>query len=396
MMKMIPMTLRTSPVVADPRPPREGTPTSSGAQTSRPLAARHSRSAAHRLGAGTAALALAASLTSCSALSGEDTSTSQASGGGGGTDAALAVSTSFYPVAYLVGAVGGERVTVTSVTPTSVEPHDYEISPKDVTALEAADVIAYVPGFQPSLDEAVSQVSGPTVLDLGEAANLVHHEGAGHDHEAEDSEGDSEEDSQEASPGDHDHESGEPSDHGTDEHDHSTGEDGQTDPHFWLDPQRMVATAGAIQEALAAADPDHASDYENNLETLTTTLTDLDTSYTEGLAQCERTTFVTSHAAFGYLADRYGLTQASVAGLDPEAEPSPAELAEIKEVVEETGTTTIFTEELVSTRTAEALAEETGTTTAVLSPVESAPADGDYVDAMSTNLEALRSGLSCQ
>ncbi|AYD89912.1 zinc ABC transporter substrate-binding protein [Actinomyces lilanjuaniae] len=341
-------------------------------------AARRSRPAAHRLGAGTAALVLAAGLSSCSALSGEDTSASQTAAGSSDTDATLAVSTSFYPIAYLATAVGGEHVTVTSVTPTSVEPHDYELSPKDVTALEAADVIAYVPGFQPSLDEAVSQVSGPTVLDLGEAANLVHHEGAGHDHEAEEAD---------------EHDADE---HDADEHDHATGEDGETDPHFWLDPQRMVATAGAVQEALATADPDHAGDYEDNLETLTITLTDLDTSYTEGLDQCERTTFVTSHAAFGYLADRYDLTQASVSGLDPEAEPSPAELAEIKEVVEETGTTTIFTEELVSTRTAEALASETGTTTAVLSPVESAPADGDYVDVMSTNLEALRSGLSCQ
>ena len=157
----------------------------------------------------------------------------------------------------------------------------------------------------------------------------------------------------------------------------------------------MKSAATAIEAALAKADPDHASDYEANLATLTASLDGLDSSYKTGLGKCQRTTFVTSHAAFGYLAEAYGLTQVSISGVDPDSEPSPADLANVKKVVQETGTTTIFTEELVSPATAEAVASETGATD-VLSPIESAPESGDYASAMTTNLESLRTALSCQ
>ena len=284
---------------------------------------------------------------------------------------ALTVSTSFYPIQYLAQAIGGEHVAVTSVTPTNVEPHDFELSPKDVTALSASSLVLYVSGFQPSLDDALAQVSGPAVVDLAGSVDLVHHDGVEEEHEDGATEG-----ATEAA------------------HDHDTA--AALDPHFWLDPVRMQAAAKAVEAALAQADPAHADDYAANLNTLTTTLTDLNTGYSSGLGHCERTTFVTSHAAFGYLADRYSLTQASISGVDPESEPSPAELAEVKKVVESTGTTTIFTEELVSPETAQAVAAETGAQTRVLSPIESAPEDGDYAGAMRTNLEELRTALSCQ
>lgn len=317
-------------------------------------------------------LTAALGLSSCAALTGEDGSSSTSSG------STLAVSTSFYPVQYLVEAIGADHVTATSVTPANVEPHDFELSPKDVVTLGQADLVVYVPGFQPSLDDAVAQVDGPTVVDLTDAVDLVHHDDAedGHDH-------------------DHD-EDASSSDHAAAAADTARpGAEGALDPHFWLDPERMVLAGRAVEAALAAADPAHAADYEANLATLTTTLTDLDTSFSQGLGTCERTTFVTSHAAFGYLADRYHLTQASVSGLDPDSEPSPAELAEIKKVIEDTGTTTVFTETLASTKVAETLAQETGATTAVLDPLESRPAEGDYTSGMDANLAALRSALGC-
>lgn len=318
--------------------------------------------------AAVAALALAGSLASCAALSPGSDSTAAASGAAptAAPSGALTVSTSFYPIQYLAQAIGGEHVAVTSVTPTNVEPHDFELSPKDVTALSASSLVLYVSGFQPSLDDALTQVSGPTVVDLAGSVDLVHHDGVEEEHE---------EGATEAA------------------HDHGAG---ALDPHFWLDPVRMQAAAKAVEAALAQADPAHADDYAANLDTLNATLTDLDTSYSTGLGHCERATFVTSHAAFGYLADRYSLTQASISGVDPESEPSPAELAAVKKVVESTGTTTIFTEELVSPETAQAVAAETGAQTRVLSPIESAPEDGDYAGAMRTNLEELRTALSCQ
>ena len=323
--------------------------------------------------AAVAALALAGSLASCAALSPGSDSTAAASGAGptAAPSGALTVSTSFYPIQYLAQAIGGEHVAVTSVTPTNVEPHDFELSPKDVTALSASSLVLYVSGFQPSLDDALAQVSGPAVVDLAGSVDLVHHDGVEEEHE----EGATEAATEAA-------------------HDHDAA--AALDPHFWLDPVRMQAAAKAVEAALAQADPAHADDYAANLDTLNATLADLNTSYSTGLGHCERTTFVTSHAAFGYLADRYGLTQASISGVDPESEPSPAELAEVKKVVESTGTTTIFTEELVSPETAQAVAAETGAQTRVLSPIESAPEDGDYAGAMRTNLEELRTALSCQ
>ena len=319
-----------------------------------------------------AAAALGLSLTACSALS-PDSSSSTDSRTAGGAAGALPVAVSFYPIQYLTEAIGGDHVSVTSLTPADQEPHDYDLSGKEVTStLEGASLVAYVEGFQPSLDKAVTQVNGPTVLDLSSKVDLKHHEGM--------------EDEEE-----HADESADEGAHKEADHDADS-----LDPHFWLDPVRMKSAATAIEEALATADPDHAEDYKTNLETLTSTLDGLDSSYQGGFSQCERKTFITSHAAFGYLADRYGLTQTSISGIDPEQEPSAADIAAAKKAVEDTGSTTIFTEELVSPETAEAVASETGATTAVLSPIESAPEDADYAGAMSANLDALRTALACK
>ena len=319
-----------------------------------------------------AAAALGLSLTACSALS-PDSSSSTDSRTAGGAEGALPVAVSFYPIQYLTEAIGGDHVSVTSLTPADQEPHDYDLSGKEVTStLEGASLVAYVEGFQPSLDKAVTQVNGPTVVDLSSKVDLKHHEGV--------------EDEEE-----HADESADEGAHKEADHDADS-----LDPHFWLDPVRMKSAATAIEEALATADPDHAEDYKTNLETLTSTLDGLDSSYQGGFSQCERKTFITSHAAFGYLADRYGLTQTSISGIDPEQEPSAADIAAAKKAVEDTGSTTIFTEELVSPETAEAVASETGATTAVLSPIESAPEDADYAGAMSANLNALRTALACK
>ena len=135
--------------------------------------------------AAVAVLALAGSLASCAALSPGSDSSAAASGAAPtpAPSGALTVSTSFYPIQYLAQAIGGEHVAVTSVTPTNVEPHDFELSPKDVTALSASSLVLYVSGFQPSLDDALAQVSGPTVVDLAGSVDLVHHDGVEEEHE---------------------------------------------------------------------------------------------------------------------------------------------------------------------------------------------------------------------
>lgn len=318
------------------------------------------------------AVCLALSLTACG------TTATKGSG-------RLDVSVSFYPIQYLVEGIGGEHVQVTSVTPGDVEPHDYELSPKEVSDLGKADLITYVKGFQGSLDEAVEKVSGPTVVDLSGSVNLVSHAGGDHTHDHAEHE--------------HEHGHNDAAGHDHDDHEHTdaAGHDhAAADPHFWLDPQRMVLAAQAVAAALTQADPEHAADYQAGLAAVTEQLNHLDASYSTGLQTCEQRTIVTNHAAFGYLAERYNLSQTSISGVDPESEPSPADLAKVKKVVQETGTTTIFTEERVSEKTAQVIAQETGVTTAVLSPMEVRPQAGDYPAAMEANLSALKTALACQ
>ncbi len=347
-----------------------------------------------------ATLILTAGMSACSALKNDSSSTSSDHTIAPGKT--LTVSTSFYPIQYLAEAIGGPLVKVSTVTPSNVEPHDFELSGKETAELGKADLIAYVPGFQPSLDKAVKEVgSGPTVVDLSKPANLVHHEGVGEDHDHGHDHG--HEASGDASAAATDAATAQSSEaghdeHGHAEHSHAEGEEHESDldPHFWLDPQRMIAVAETLEASFSKIDPANANDYKAGLDKLKTALTNLDTQYSTGLSTCQRTTFVTSHAAFGYMADRYKLTQASISGIDPETEPSPAELANIKSVVQSTGTTTIFTEELVSPTTAQAIAAETGAGTDVLSPLESKPESGDYTDAMTTNLDRLKVALACQ
>ena len=350
-----------------------------------------------RIAAFGAALILAAGMSACSALKSESSSASSAHTIAPGKT--LTVSTSFYPIAYLAEAIGGPLVKVSTVTPPNVEPHDFELSGKETAELGKADLIAYVPGFQPSLDKAVKEVgSGPTVVDLSKPANLVHHEGVEEEHEHSEEASDGATDAASAVATAQSSEAGH-DDHGHAEHSHAEGgedHDGDLDPHFWLDPQRMIKVAETLESSFAQVDPANANDYKAGLDKLKTALTNLDTQYTKGLSSCQHNTFITSHAAFGYLADRYKLTQASISGIDPETEPSPAEMANIKSVVQSTGVKTIFTEELVSDAPAKAIAAETGAETSVLSPLESKPERGDYTDAMTSNLERLKGALVCQ
>ena len=346
-----------------------------------------------RIAAFGAALILAAGASACSALKSESSSASSAHTIAPGKT--LTVSTSFYPIAYLAEAIGGPLVKVSTVTPPNVEPHDFELSGKETAELGKADLIAYVPGFQPSLDKAVKEVgSGPTVVDLSKPANLVHHEGVEEEHEhgeeATDGASASAAATAQASEAEHD-------EHGHDEHaEGGEGHDGDLDPHFWLDPDRMIKVAETLEASFAKIDPANANDYKAGLDKLKTALTGVDNQYKQGFTSCQHKTFITSHAAFGYMAERYGLTQASISGIDPETEPSPAEMANIKSVVEKTGVKTIFTEELVSDAPAKAIAAETDAKTSVLSPLESKPERGDYTDAMTSNLERLRSAMECK
>lgn len=283
----------------------------------------------------------------------------------GGADGRVAVVASFYPVAEVAGRVGGDRARVSNLTPAGAEPHDLELTSHQLDQLEDADLVVYLGnGFQPAVAEIASR-RGSSTLDLLDTISLE--EGA---RDAVDAEG---------------------------EH---AGESA-LDPHFWLDPTLMAQAADAVVDALVEVDADGAGTYRANAEAYKGELATLDADIQAGLATCDRREIVTAHAAFHYLARRYGLVQLPIAGLSPDAEPDPRRLAQLTDQIREKGITTVFFEELVSPAVAEALAREAGVATAALSPLEGlsvpdAEAGKDYPAVMRQNLAVLRQALGCR
>ena len=253
-----------------------------------------------------------------------------------------AVVASFYPLQYVAQRVAGDHAEVGSLTSPGQEPHDLELTVRQTAEVTDADVVLTLTGFMPSVDAAVEQDGPETVVD---AADVLR--------------------------GD--------------------------DPHFWLDPTRLATVAEETADALAEADREHAEDYTRNARDLVEDLRALDADYRTGLAECEVDTVVVSHDAFGYL-DRYGLDVVGVAGISPDAEPSPSRLQELAALIERTGVTTVFTETLVDPAIAQTLAEEVGVRTATLDPIEGLTdetADMDYLSLMRSNLEELRAAGTC-
>jgi len=262
-----------------------------------------------------------------------------ACGGDGGSESRKTVVASFYPLAFAAEQLGGTTVSVQNLTPPGAEPHDLEISPSDVSEIKSADLVLLLGhGFQPQLEDAAG--SGPNVVALLDLPSLdLHPDG---------------------------------------------------DPHVWLDPIRytkIIERVGAVLRRPAA--------------TFVGRLKQLDKEYRRGLADCARREIVTSHEAFAYLAERYGLRQIAITGLNPEAEATPKALQETVEAVRASHATTVYFERLVSPRLAETVARETGTKTAVLDPIEGLTdtertRGADYFTLMRTNLRTLQTGLGCR
>ena len=333
---------------------------------------------------------LAAACAAATALALSACSSTASSGDGSSKDGSLTVMASFYPLKYLAEKVGGEHVSVTSLTPDGAEPHDLELSPKMVDSLSSADAVIYLAGFQRAVDESIEQQAPKTVIDVSSAAELIE-AGTDANHPSEDEEDATDEaQSGETEAHDHDHE-------GHDQADHDHHHDMSADPHFWLDPVRMAKAATLVGDKLAEADSAHADTYKANAKALAEELTTLGDTLVTKTSTCKVKTFVTAHTAFGYLADRTGLTQVGISGLDPESSPSPARLAEIAQIAKEQGVTTIFTEALIDPKVAQTLADDLGITTAVLDPIESqTDASKDYAATMNSNIDALTKALDCQ
>lgn len=288
---------------------------------------------------------------------------------GGGTR--LDVVAAFYPLKFVAQQVGGAHVKVVNLTKAGTEPHDLELTPRQVGAVEQADLMLYLKGLAPAIDKAVKQNKPRHVLEATEFAPLEKHGNEVHG----------------ADEGpDHEEQGG---------HDHASAENG--DPHVWLDPTRLAAITTGTGDALAETDPEHAQEYRTRASDLVTRLDALDAEFATGLATCERRDVVTSHAAFGYVAERHHLNEIAVNGINPESEPSPARRADIQKLAAQRGVTTIFFETLAEPKTAKSLARDLKVDTAVLDPLEGIEDESahDYFSVMRANLDALRKGLSC-
>lgn len=286
------------------------------------------------------------------------------SGGSGAGEGKRAVVTSFYPLQLAAERIGGDLVTVRTLTKPGAEPHDVELGAQDLAGLIQADLVVYSAGFQPAVDDGIQQVEADHVLEVSKAARL--------DLEPTD---------------EHAGESAE-------EHAQHSG----ADPHFWLDPQRYADVAEAIGARLASDDPANAAAYGANTKAFVAELEALDRELSAGLASCSITTLVTSHAAFAYLADRYGFEQHGISGLSPEVEPSAADLKAVSDVVRAEGVTTIYQETLVEPHFAQTVASATGARLATLDPIEGInkqSAGTDYFAVMRSNLETLKQGQGC-
>lgn len=250
-----------------------------------------------------------------------------------------------YPLQYVAESVAGDDAEVTGITPPGAQPHNLELTSTQRSEIAETDLLIYVgESFQPAVEELVPELEGET-LDALEVNPTISR---------------------------------------------------PSDPHIWLDPVAMVSLTRQVGERLAALDPDHADDYERRVMDLERRLNMVDDRFQRGLTLCERRQIVTSHEAFGYLADRYLLEQIPVRGLDPGREPPAARVAEVTRRVRELGVTTIFSERLVPADVEEAIAGETGAQTAQLDPLESPAASADYPDVMLENLSALRAALDCR
>ncbi|MDO8425586.1 MAG: zinc ABC transporter substrate-binding protein [bacterium] len=280
-------------------------------------------------------------------------------------DGRVHIAASFYPLAEFARQVGGDAVTVETLTPAGVEPHDVEPTPRQVAGALDADLLlvnggidAWAVGLIPA-----AEARGAATLAMSEVVGGLLPAIA-------------------------------------DEHDEEDGDAEVFDPHFWLSPVHAQRAVTAILDTLVEIDEDRAEQYRTNATAYLGTLAALDHAYADGLAQCERRVVVASHASPAYLAAAYDFELLPIAGRSPDAEPSAGALATLARVARSRGVRHIFFETLASPALAETLAREIGAQTLVFNPLEGLTdaeiaAGESYVSIMQENLANLRTAMAC-
>lgn len=259
------------------------------------------------------------------------------------------VATSFYPLYFFASEIGGDKAIVTNITPAGAEPHDYEPTPQDIAKIEISKLLVLNGGFEAWGDKVKGDLSGKGIVLVTAGEGLLT----------------------------------------------------KNDPHVWLSAALAKIEAQRILAGFVKVDSSNASYYSKNEKELETKLTQLDQDYRKGLKNCSRHDIVTSHTAFGYLADAYGFNQIAISGLSPDSEPSSQTLVEIVNFVKKNDIKYIFFEKLVSPKLSDTIASETGAKLLVLDPLEGIPQDeikkgADYFSVMRANLSNLEIALECK
>lgn len=285
----------------------------------------------------------------------------------------IQVMTTFYPMYEFTKQVVGDKGDVELLIPAGTEPHDFEPSAKDLAKISDSDVFVYnSPELETWTDNLTDTIDTKQTEIIQASKDIKLMEGTEHDHE-------------EA----HDHDTQEHEEHG---HSH------ELDPHVWLDPALAIKEVETIRDQLSKKYPDDKAAFEKNAASYIDELKKLDEEFQTAFKDAKNKTFVTQHAAFGYLANQYGLTQEAIAGISPDQEPLPSRLSELKHYVDDNQVKVIYFEENASSKVAETLSKETGVKLEVLNPLESLTdkqiKDGeDYLSVMRENLTALKESI---
>lgn len=279
----------------------------------------------------------------------------------------LNVVTTFYPMYDFTKNVAGDEAEVTLLLEAGTDTHGYEPSAKEVAAISDADVFVYnseeMEVWVSSVLESID-TENTVIVNASEGISLL--ESTEEDHHDENEE---------------------------------EGHHHEVDPHIWLDPVLAQEEITNIKEGLVAADPKNEEIYETNATQYNEKLQALDQEFTNAFSDATNRVFVTQHAAFAYLANRYDLEQVSIAGISTEEEPSPAKLAELQDYINANDIHYIYYAETSSSKIAETLANETGTELEILNPIEGITAEDqekgtDYIQLMKNNLAALQKSIN--
>lgn len=341
------------------------------------------------------ALSVLAATTACGSKNGDN-----------GAGKNLTVMITCYPSQYLVQKIGGDLLETVNPVKPGVDPHGLELSVQQVAQMSKADLVVQIEHYQNAVDDAISSQKLKNVVSINDfvkmlpesAAGDAHDHGHEHDHEDEHASDAGGEHAQEHEGHDHAeeehaHGSDEGGEHAHEGHDHGhEGHDhGGIDPHFWHDPMLMVTAAEGITKKLSEISPDKKATFEKNFTAFKKEMTELDTELKGAFdAVSGERAFVTSHAAFTYLAKRYGLRQIGIAGIDPENEPSTQRLLELSEKVKQEKLNTVFFETTASPKVAKALADKTGVKASELDNLETQLNESkDYAAVMRENSKKL-------